>query len=150
MTTEYKHALYLGFSSKLVSQLLLLKKKTFSSLYSTWLNALVHWRQTYFRPNKPLPTNVGSNQSRLPIAPRQPFKWVIIDFFISCLFLCIPYVFFERIYLSNKIVDEESGLRDATSTLVICAYTCFVVRRLHFLLLGKPNLPCNVVSLPLY
>jgi len=34
------------------------------------------WRQTYFRPNKPLPTNIGSNQSHLPITPRQPFKWL--------------------------------------------------------------------------
>jgi len=50
---------------------------------------VAHWRQTCFRPNKPLPTDVGSNQSPLPIliTTRQPFKWVIINFIVSCLFL---------------------------------------------------------------
>ena len=128
MTTESKHALFLGFLLELVSRLLLTLKLFCSfSILLTGIIALAHWRQTYFRPNKPLPTNVGSKQSRLLMAPRQPFKWVIIDFFISCLFL---YIFFGRTYLSTslRIVGEGSGLRDATSTIVIGAYTCFVVR----------------------
>ena len=122
MTMEFKHALFLGFSSELVCRFLL----PFYIILQFWLTlkcSLAHWRQNYFRPNKPLPTNVGSNQSRLPVTPRQPFKWAIIDFIVSCLFLGIPYIFYERTRLSSRIVDEESGLRFATPTLVIGACT---------------------------
>jgi hypothetical protein len=85
--------------------------------------------RTYFRPNKPLPTNVCFNQPHLPMTPRQPFKWAIIDFIVSCLFLGILYKFFERTRLSTGIADEESGLRYATPTthVLIGAYTCLVV-----------------------
>ena len=139
MTTESRHALFLGFSSKLVSQL----KKHFLphiQLGSLLSNALAHWRQTYFRPNKPLPTNVGSNQSCLPMAPRQPFKWVIIDFVISCLFLLC--IFFGRTCLSTRIIDGESGC----GIFVLGACTCFVVRPYtSFTWQTVPSL-----SLPLY
>ena len=127
MTTESKHALFLGFSSELVSRLL----PSTSSILALICNALAHWRQTYFRPHKPLPTNVGSNQSSLPITPRRPFNRAIIDVVVSCLFLGIPYIFFERTRLSSRIIDEESGLRYATPTLVIGACTCLVVRPIH-------------------
>jgi hypothetical protein len=89
-------------------------------IVSRVLLRVAHWRQSYFRPNKPLPTNVGSNLSRLPITPRRPFRRVIIDFVVSCLFLGIPYIFFERTRFSSRI-DEESGLRNPTPTLVIGA-----------------------------
>jgi hypothetical protein len=82
-----------------------------------------------------LPTKVGSNQSRLPIAPRQPFKWAIINIVVSCLFLGIPYIFFERhgTRLSSRIImiDEGSGLRYATPILVIGACTCLVVSTIN-------------------
>jgi len=100
-----------------------------TSIVSKVFRRVAHWRQTHFRPNKPLPTDVGSNQSPLPIlvSTRQPFKWVIIDFIVSCLFLGIPYILFERTHLSTTIVDEESGLRYLTPTLVVIgACTCLV------------------------
>ena len=136
-----------GIQTRIVSRVLLrvgqstLLKKLFFNL-AHYYQCSAHWRQTYFRPNKPLPTNVGSNQSRLPIAPRKPFKWAIVDFFVSCLFLGIPYIFFERTRLSTRIVDEESGLRYATPTLVIGACTCLVVRPYSIspLLASKPTL----------
>ena len=143
MTTESKHALFLKFSSKLVSQLYTYIVFLILNLAHTATNALAHWRQSCFQPKKPLHTNVGSNHSSLPIAPHQLFKWVIIDFFISCLFLCIPYILFERTYLSTRIVDEESRLRYATTTLVIGAYTCLVVRPYNssfFYLANRPFL----------
>ena len=108
MITEFKLALFLGFSPALVN---------FYLFSSTLCSA--HCHQTYFQPNNFLPANLGSNQSRLLIAPRQPFKRAIIDFVVSCLFLGIPYIFHERTRLSSRIIDEESGLRYATPTLVI-------------------------------
>ena len=128
MTMESKHALVLGFSLELVSRLYV---ENFFILAHYLSNDLAHWCQTYFRPNKPLPTNVGSNQSGLPVTPCQPFKWTLINFVVSCLFLRIPYVFFERTRLSSRIMDEESGLRYATPTLVIGACTCLVVSLVH-------------------
>ena len=128
---ESKHALFLGFSLELVSRLYVKKKKNFLILARYLSNALAHWRQTYFRSNKPLPTNVGSNQSGLSVTPRQPFKWASIEFVVSCVFLGIPYIFFERTRLSSRIMDEESGLRYATPTLVIGACTRLVESSMH-------------------
>jgi hypothetical protein len=125
MTTGSKRALFLGFSSELVSQLCL--NHFFNLTHCCYQCSLpAHWRQTYFRPNKPLPADVGYAPSHLPIAPRRPFRRAIIDFVVSCLFLGIPYLFFERTRLLIR-VDEESGLRNATPTLVIGACTCLVV-----------------------
>ena len=86
MTRESKRALFLGFSSELVGRLFTKRKErkeSFSSSITTWLSAINVLAQSYFRPHKPLPTNIDSNQSRLPKAPCQPFKWAIIDFVIS-------------------------------------------------------------------
>jgi hypothetical protein len=134
MITESKHALFLlGFSSEVDSSTY--KKSIFNLTY------IVNAQPTgvYFRvgPNKPLPANVGSNQSRLPIAPHQSFKWAIIDFVVTCLFLGIPYImiFNEHTRHSSRIIDEESGLRYAIPTLVIGACTCLVVNPL------LPSLP---------
>ena len=144
MTTESKFALFLGFFSELVSRLFLYLPPSSIWLTTTIYHAKAHWRQTYFRPNKPLPINAGSNHSRLPITPRQPFKRTIINFIVSCLFLGIPYIFYDRTTrLSTRIVDEESGLRYAiTPTLVIGACTSLAVRTNYpFLppLLSKPK-----------
>ena len=129
MIMGFKPALFLGFSSELVSHLRAICFQLGSQL-SMFFPA--HWRQTYFRPNKPLPANAGSNSSRLPMAPRKPFRRAIVDFVVSCLFLGIPYIFYERTRLSSRI-DEESGLRNATPTLVIGACTCLVVSPSPFL-----------------
>jgi hypothetical protein len=129
----------LGIQTRIVFRVLLrVGQSIFKAHLLTWglnytyllINVPAHWHQTYFRPNKPLPTNVGSNHSR---PPRQAFKWVIVDFFVSCLFLGVPYLFYERTRLSSWI-DEESGLRYATPTLVVGACTCLVVRLIHPLL----------------
>ena len=96
MSTEPKHALFLRFSSKLVSLNFYLYCLSHFDFWLAAINVLAHWRQSCFRPKELLLTNVGSNHSSLPIAPRQLFKWAIIDFFISCLFLCIPYISIEQ------------------------------------------------------
>ena len=120
MTTGSKRVLFLGFSSESVSPNLSIMSFNLAHVISA------HWRQTYFRPNKALPANAGSNPSRLPTLPRKPFRRALLDVLVSCLFLGIPYIFFERVRLSSR-VDEESGLRNATPTLVIGACTCLVV-----------------------
>ena len=143
MSTEPKHALFLRFSSKLVSLNFYLYCLSHFDFWLTAINILAHWRQSCFRPKELLLTNVGSNHSSLPIEPRQLFKWVIIDFFISCLFLCIPYISIERTTcLSTRTVDEESGFPNATPTLVIGAYTCLVVRP-YTPSLSKPTFLCG-------
>ena len=122
-----------GIQTRIVSKVLLkVGQSTFTfclphfEFWLTAINALAHWRQSCFQPKKLLATTISSNHSNLPIAPRQLFK--IIDFFISCLVLCIFYISIEqRTCLSTRTVDEESGLRNATPTLVIGAYTCLVV-----------------------
>jgi hypothetical protein len=131
-----------GIHTRIVSTVLLRDGQSTSLFYphllqlsSLLLNVSAHWRQTYFRPNKPLPTNVGSNHSRLPIALHQPFKWVMVDFLVSCRFLGIPYIFYERNRLSSRI-DEESGLRS------YACRTCLVVRPItSFISLLKANRP---------
>ncbi|PPQ77168.1 hypothetical protein CVT25_010796 [Psilocybe cyanescens] len=70
---------------------------------------VAQWRQIYFRPNKPLPTDV-SKGPQLPPAPRR-----------------IPYLFIERARHSGRLADEESGmLRSASPMVVIGACTCLV------------------------
>ncbi|KAF8165963.1 hypothetical protein B0H34DRAFT_648053 [Crassisporium funariophilum] len=90
------------------------------------------WRQTYFRPNKPLPTDIASTSSSLPVAPRRPFGRAALDILLSCLFLGIPYLFLERTRLaasSSRLSDAENGLRISgmgSPMLVIGACTCLV------------------------
>ena len=72
------------------------------------------------------------------MAPRKPIKWVVFDFVVSCVFLGLPYLFLERTRLSSRI-DEESGFRYATPTLVIGACTCLVVRPLFSSCYSKPT-----------
>ena len=75
MITELNYPFFVGF-------LRVVRSIFLPTLLTLLINTQAHWRQTYFRPNKPLPTNVGSNQSRLFIAPLQPLKcqWAIIRF----------------------------------------------------------------------
>ncbi|KAF8967511.1 hypothetical protein BDZ97DRAFT_1755936 [Flammula alnicola] len=83
------------------------------------------WRQTYFRPNKPLPKDVSSAANALPVQHR-PIRRAMFDFLISCLCLGIPYLFLERARLSSR-VDQESGMfRNGSPLIVIGACTCLV------------------------
>ena len=79
------------------------------------------------------------------MVPRQPFKWVIIDFVVSCLFLGIPYLFYERTRWSSRIDEESGGFRYATPTLVVGACTCLVVSPYtsSTLALLATDLPCR-------
>ncbi|KAF9030240.1 hypothetical protein BDZ89DRAFT_1091654 [Hymenopellis radicata] len=83
---------------------------------------VLHWRQMNFRPNKPLP-KVSSNTPPLP-ARRNPIRKVMVDFFISCLCLGIPYLFYTRSHFHR--MDEEGGIRSAGPMLIIGACTCLV------------------------
>src|SRR4051812_35555746 len=53
---------------------------------------LAHWRQLYFRPNKPLPSDVGNHLPKR----RRPILRTAFDLVISCLCLGIPFFFFDR------------------------------------------------------
>jgi len=116
---------------------------------------LAHWRQTYFRPSKPLPQDVS--HSKLPIASylqrrSRTFGGVLLEVVVSCLFLGIPYLFYQRAHprlLSgmgvtsggagrfNFGMDPELGLlRTAagagSSLVVVGACTCLVVSFIYF------------------
>jgi hypothetical protein len=80
----------------------------------------VHWRQLYFRPDKPLPTD-ASKKSRVP-KRRVPFTRAILDFLVSFLCLGIPYIFMERSHIRR--VDEESGLRSAGPMQMLAIGAC--------------------------
>ncbi|KDR84460.1 hypothetical protein GALMADRAFT_714456 [Galerina marginata CBS 339.88] len=87
---------------------------------------VAQWRQMYFRPNKPLPRDVSTGANQLPIQ-RRPFRRVFFDFFVSCLCLGIPYLFLERVRLSGRITDEESGVfRNSSPMVIVGACTCLV------------------------
>jgi hypothetical protein len=62
---------------------------------------------------------------------------------VSCLFLGIPYIFYEHTRLSSRIMDEESGIRYATPTPVFGACTCLVVLPIHLPPFKKPTLRCR-------
>ncbi|KJA17727.1 hypothetical protein HYPSUDRAFT_146154 [Hypholoma sublateritium FD-334 SS-4] len=82
------------------------------------------WRQTYFRPNKPLPSDAGSVFNELPVR-RRPFHRTLFDFVVSCLCLGIPYLFLERTRMSTRI-DHESGVLRSNPMIIIGACTCLV------------------------
>ncbi|EAU87242.2 hypothetical protein CC1G_12460 [Coprinopsis cinerea okayama7 len=65
------------------------------------------WRQKYFRPNKPLPKDVSSNQLHLP-APRRGFPRAFFDLVISIICLGLPYLFIDRSRIGGRS-DEEHG-----------------------------------------
>ncbi|KIM38706.1 hypothetical protein M413DRAFT_29942 [Hebeloma cylindrosporum] len=83
------------------------------------------WRQTYFRPTKPLPKDVGSSANHLPIQ-RRPFRRTVFDFLVSCLCLGIPYLFLERGRLSSRMDEESGALPSASPMVIIGACTCLV------------------------
>ncbi|KAG6807740.1 hypothetical protein H0H92_006516, partial [Tricholoma furcatifolium] len=78
------------------------------------------WRQQYFRPNKPLPTDVGHHE--IPSKPRRSIGRALVDFIISCLCLGVPYLFFERSRQSR--IDEESGTHNPGPMVIVGACAC--------------------------
>jgi hypothetical protein len=104
------------------------------------------WRQTYFRPNKPLPNDVKSNQFHMPgTTPRRSFPRAILDFCIGFICLGIPYLFLERARsfgAGGRIMDDEStgggllraGGAGAGPVFVVGACACLVVSRCLWLL----------------
>ncbi|KAF9535176.1 hypothetical protein CPB83DRAFT_831235 [Crepidotus variabilis] len=105
-------------------------------IISRILLRVAQWRQTYFRPNKPLPLDVGSRYPSLP-NQRRPFQRAVFDFFVLCLCLGIPYFFMERARLAGSRADEESGLfRGPASMLLVGAFACIISRGI-IVLVGK-------------
>ena len=89
---------------------------------------LAHWRQIYFRPSKPLPKDVQFGGRPFPIHEQRPFRRAFFDFVISCICLGIPYFFVERVRLSGRSSDEESGLlRGPAPIFIIGACTSLMV-----------------------
>src|SRR5260221_3440047 len=90
-----------------------------------------HWRQVYFRPTKPLPKDVQFGGRPFPIHEHRPFRRAFFDFIISCICLGIPYFFLERVRLSGRSSDQESGLlRGPAPIFIIGACTCLMVSTL--------------------
>ncbi|OBZ70382.1 hypothetical protein A0H81_09801 [Grifola frondosa] len=81
---------------------------------------VAQWRQIYFRPNKPLPRDAMKGR----LEHRVPFRRTILDFFVSCLCLGIPYLFLDR--SNHHHMDEESGMRGAGPMLMVAACSCLV------------------------
>lgn len=91
------------------------------------VHPLAYWRQSFFRPDKPLPKDVGGIPGHLPVQ-RRTVSRVIFDFVVSCLCLGIPYIFLQRAARLSSRMDEESGLlRGPAPMVVIGAATCLVV-----------------------
>jgi hypothetical protein len=87
-----------------------------------------HWRQIYFRPTKPLPKDVQFGGRPFPIHEHRPFRRAFFDFIVSCICLGIPYFFLERVRLSGRSSDQESGLlRGPAPIFIIGACTCLMV-----------------------
>ncbi|KXN82470.1 hypothetical protein AN958_02531 [Leucoagaricus sp. SymC.cos] len=81
------------------------------------------WRQAFFRPNKPLPTDVVSHTFPT-VRRRRPIIRSFFDVVISIICLGIPYIFFER--HSQHRIDEESNFRSVGPMFIIGACTCIV------------------------
>lgn len=98
-------------------------------MFSPFLrHSSAHWRQVYFRPTKPLPKDVQFGGRPFPIHEHRPFRRAFFDFIISCICLGIPYFFLERVRLSGRSSDEESGLlRGPAPIFIIGACTCLMV-----------------------
>lgn len=88
------------------------------------------WRQQYFRPDRPLPSDVG-NGRKAPES-RMGIRRVFMDFIMSVFCLGIPYLFMDR--TSHHRLDPESGMRSQGPLLVIGACACLVVSFHYFLL----------------
>lgn len=81
------------------------------------------WRQHYFRPTKPLPSDLNKNSA--PPDRRLPFRRAFMDVVMSILCLGIPYLYMDR--AGHHRVDEEGGMRGQGALLVIGGCACLVV-----------------------
>ncbi|KAE9405550.1 hypothetical protein BT96DRAFT_812096 [Gymnopus androsaceus JB14] len=93
------------------------------------LMRVVQWRQTNFRPHKPLPQDIGIRPS--PTKQRQStFQRTFLDIMVAVIFLGVPYLFLPRINSSSLYhLDEESGLfnsRSAAPVILLGGCTCLV------------------------
>lgn len=92
-------------------------------IVSRILLRVVQWRQEFFRPDQPLPTDVNTHISGLP-KRRRPFGRTLGNLVLSFLFLGIPYIYFQRIRPHR--IDEESGAYRPGPLFFIGACTCLV------------------------
>lgn len=79
------------------------------------------WRQHYFRPNRPLPTDGTKTRPQR----RTPVGRYLLNAFMSVFCLGIPYLFMGR--TSHRRIDEESGIRNHGAILVIGTCACLMV-----------------------
>ncbi|KAJ3746598.1 hypothetical protein DFH05DRAFT_1485883 [Lentinula detonsa] len=98
-------------------------------LVSRVLMRVARWRQMNFRPNKPLPQDIGK-QGRSSRPRRSGFQRTILDIVVLIVFLGVPSLFVSR---SNPHplhrLDEESGLfspRSAGPILLLGGCACLV------------------------
>ncbi|KAI0677687.1 hypothetical protein C8Q78DRAFT_961672 [Trametes maxima] len=89
-------------------------------IVSRVLLRVAQWRQINYRPDKPLPRDAikGATETRIP------FRRAMLDFFVGCLCLGIPYIFMSRTHYHS--FDEESGLHTAGPMLMLSACACLV------------------------
>ncbi|KAJ4490026.1 hypothetical protein J3R30DRAFT_3653508 [Lentinula aciculospora] len=98
-------------------------------LVSRVLMRVARWRQTNFRPHKPLPQDIASRGRS--IRPRQSgFQRKILDIVVLIVFLGVPSLFLSRLNPSSlHRLDEESGLfspRSAGPILLLGGCVCLV------------------------
>ncbi|EPQ58857.1 hypothetical protein GLOTRDRAFT_69836 [Gloeophyllum trabeum ATCC 11539] len=101
------------------------KSKTQSVVHtrivSKILMRVAQWRQSNFRPHKPLPNDASKSSH---VERRVPFRRTLFDFVVSVVCLGIPYIFMDR--TSHRRLDEESNLRNAGPMLMIGACACLL------------------------
>ncbi|KAI0774712.1 hypothetical protein BD413DRAFT_472169 [Trametes elegans] len=89
-------------------------------IVSRVLLRVAQWRQVNYRPDKPLPRDAIKGVPE----PRIPFRRALLDFFVGCLCLGIPYIFMSRTHYHS--FDEESGIHTAGPMLMLTACACLV------------------------
>ncbi|TFK46997.1 hypothetical protein OE88DRAFT_1637432 [Heliocybe sulcata] len=85
------------------------------------LMRVAQWRQSNFRPHKPLPHDTTKHHH---VERRLPFRRTLLDFVVSVVCLGIPYIFADR--SSHRRLDEESNLRSPGPMLMIGACACLL------------------------
>ena len=99
------------------------------------------WRQRYFRPNRPLPSD--ANKGLKAPESRMFFRRVFMDLILSVFCLGIPYFSTRRRRYYR--VDEETSMRSQDLIPFIGACVCFVVSHNHSLPPGKRYLIFGLV-----
>ncbi|KIK68361.1 hypothetical protein GYMLUDRAFT_153405 [Collybiopsis luxurians FD-317 M1] len=98
-------------------------------IVSRILLRVAQWRQTHFRPHKPLPQDIGMRGITKRPSPTG-LQRTFLDTIVSVIFLGFPYLFISRINSSPfHRLDEESGIfsqRSAGPMLLLGGCTCLV------------------------